>query len=381
MTNKERLLIVAVFVIALVGGGILAMNLLGGGGDGGATPSPAAVASGSPTPTPPLTAPPIESPSATAEPSAPASPEPSPSTSPGPSVAPGEPATIVLSGLKLDAKDDPAGKDRSIGFRTDGTGDVTASVSAVSPQGNVVMCLGAGGGQLDCTPTASGVLSAVAPDGGGDFVLTLRGEGVEAPIVDVTITFPATAPAVIIAGARFDGTLYPETNGITATVTPRRNGDLTLAADWAATRSCTRSSFVSRAAREAWCWRTRARRRAWRRHGRSPLPTGGRWPCGTPKTGSDPRRWTRRSPGPDLRRGAVQALSRAPTGGRRDGTIVAVRRDRRSMVRPRAGPQSEGTFRGLSRPGTVPAMPPPLSRPECPSTVLPEPSPPRASSW
>ena len=232
MTTKERLLIVAVFVIALVGGGILAMNLLGGGGDGGATQSPAAVASGSPTQTSPVTAPPIESPSATAEPSAPASPEPSPSTSPGPSVAPGEPATIALDGLKLDAKDDPAGKDRSIGFRTDGTGDVTAIVSAVSPQGNVVMCLGAGGGQLDCTPTASGVLSAVAPDGGGDFVLTLRGEGVEAPIVDVTITFPATAPAVIIAGARFDGTLYPETNGITATVTPRRNGDLTLTADW-----------------------------------------------------------------------------------------------------------------------------------------------------
>ena len=71
---------------------------------------------------------------------------------PGPSAAPGEPATIVLSGLKLDAKDDPDGKDRSIGFRTDGTGDVTATVSAVSPPGNVVMCLGADGGQPDCTP-------------------------------------------------------------------------------------------------------------------------------------------------------------------------------------------------------------------------------------
>ena len=79
---------------------------------------------------------------------------------------------------------------------------------------------------------ANGALTAAAPDGGGDFVLTLRGEGIETPIVDVTITFPATAPAVIIAGARFDGTLYPETNGITATVTPRRNGDVTLAADW-----------------------------------------------------------------------------------------------------------------------------------------------------
>jgi hypothetical protein len=151
-----------------------------------------------------------------------------------PSAAPGEPATIVLSGLKLDATDDPDGKDRSVGFRTDGTGDVTATVSVRSPQGNVVMCLGVGQqlGQPDCTPTASGKLTAAAPTGGGDFVLTLRGEGIETPIVEVTITFPATAPAVIIAGARFDGTLFPATNGITATVTPRRNGDVTLAADW-----------------------------------------------------------------------------------------------------------------------------------------------------
>ena len=236
MTNKERLLIAAVFVVALVGGGILAMGILGGGGGAAATPSPLAVASGSPTPTPPVTVPPIESPSATAEASAPASPEPSasavPSITPESSPTPGEPATIVLSGLKLDAKDDPAGKDRSIGFRTDGTGDVMATVSVLSPQGSVVMCLGAGGDQLDCTPAGSGTLTAVAPGGGGDFVLTLRGEGIETPIVDLAITFPATAPAVIIAGARFDGTLYPETNGITATVTPRRDGNVTLAADW-----------------------------------------------------------------------------------------------------------------------------------------------------
>jgi hypothetical protein len=228
MTNKERLLIVAVFVIALAGGGILAMNLLGGGGDGGASPSPVAVASASPTPTASVTAPPVESPSASAAPSA----TPASTATPGSTAAPGEPATIVLDGLKLDAKDDPDGKDRSVGFGTDGTGDVTASVSVVSPPGNVVMCLGVDGGQPDCITTADGKLTAAAPDGGGDVVLTLRGEGVETPNVDVTLTFPATAPAIIIAGARFDGTLYPETNGITATVTPRRSGDLTLAADW-----------------------------------------------------------------------------------------------------------------------------------------------------
>jgi hypothetical protein len=237
MTSQQRLLVGAVLVVVLIGGGMLAMGVLGGGGDAVATPSPISVASGSPSPAPAtaapsVTAPPTEPPSASAEPTQPASVEPSRSVAPSPTHAPGEPATIVLSGLKLDAKDDPDGKDRSVGFHTDGNGDVTATVSAASPQGNVVMCLGVDGGQPDCAPTGSGTLTAAAPVGGGDFVLTLRGEGVEAPIVDVTVTFPATAPAVIIAGARFDGTGYPETNGITATVTPRRNGDLTLAADW-----------------------------------------------------------------------------------------------------------------------------------------------------
>jgi hypothetical protein len=234
MTSQQRLLTGAVLVVVLIGGGVLAMGILGGGGGAAATPSPAAVASASPTAAPPVTAPPTASPSATIEPSASAEPSPSvaPSATPGPTSAPGKPATIVLSGLKLDAKDDPNGKDRSIGFRTDGTGDVTATVSAVSPQGNAVMCLAAGGGSPDCNATGGGKLSATAPAGGGDFVLTLRGEGTETPVVDVTITFPATDPAVLISGARFDGTGYPETNGITAIVTPRSKGDVTLAADW-----------------------------------------------------------------------------------------------------------------------------------------------------
>jgi hypothetical protein len=230
MTSQQRLLVGTVLVVVLIAGGILAMFILGGGGGVAATPSPTTVASASSLATTPATA----SPSATAEVSASVEPSPSsvPSATPGSSPIPGEPATVVLSGLKLDAREDPAGEDRSIGFRTDGVGDVAATVSVVSPQGGVVMCLAVDGGQPDCSPTANGVLTAVAPDGGGDFVLTLRGEGVETPIVDATITFPSTAPAVIIAGARFDGTLYPETNGITATVTPRRNGDLSLAADW-----------------------------------------------------------------------------------------------------------------------------------------------------
>ena len=241
MTNQRRLLIGAVLVVALAGGAILVLGGLGGGGTSSATSSPTAIAGSSPSsgpesPAPSPSALPVESPPATPGPSASASAEPSPSVAASvtPSSAPGEPATIVVSDLKLDAMDDPAGRDRSIGFHTDVPGEVTATVSVRSPQGNAVICLGAGQqlGQPDAAPSADGTLAAVAPDGGGDFVLTLRGEGIETPVVDVTVTFPSTAPAVLIAGARFDGTQYPETNGIAATVTPRGDGDVTLSADW-----------------------------------------------------------------------------------------------------------------------------------------------------
>ena len=64
------------------------------------------------------------------------------------------------------------------------------------------------------------------------FKATLRGADVETPVVDVAVTFPAKAPTVTIANARFDGTDYPETNGITAILTPRTEGNVTLLAQW-----------------------------------------------------------------------------------------------------------------------------------------------------
>ena len=177
--------------------------------------------------------------------------------------------------------------------------------------GNVVMCGSRGRRRAGRPPRAAP--SAAAPDGGGDFVLTLRGEGVAGPIVDVTITFPATAPAVMIAGARFS--MHPvsrdEWDG-TAAVTARGQWDRPDPR-----RGLGGHPFLYEVASRAGRPGKRGAGGRWRRHGRSPLPTGGRWPCGTPKHGSDPRSCrTDRLAVPASGRGAgpVPSANRQPSG-------------------------------------------------------------------
>ena len=243
MTNPQRLLIAAVFIVAVVGGGLLAVNLIGGPGSS-ASPGPVAVASGSTAPasaSPTASQPPSEAPSPSEAseselPSSPVVPSASasaaPSATPKPTTAPGQPATVVFTNLKLDAKDDPAGRNRRLTFESQGAGPITVKLGTLSPQGSTIMCLSADGKRLACKTTAAGAITAKTTTRHASFVLTLRGAGIETPVVEVTITFPAKDPAVTITDARFDGTAFPETNGITAIVTPRGNGEIALEADW-----------------------------------------------------------------------------------------------------------------------------------------------------
>ncbi len=46
------------------------------------------------------------------------------------------------------------------------------------------------------------------------------------------VTFQALAPSVKIANARFDGTAFPDTNGIQVRFTARSDGDAHLVAAW-----------------------------------------------------------------------------------------------------------------------------------------------------
>ncbi len=230
MTAKQRILVVAVLVVSVIGGGIVAMAVLGGGGSpepSSAAGTPTAIASAGATPEAP-TASPTESPTAVPTPTA----EPTPTPSPTPTPPPGPPATIVLTQLKLDAKDDPTGRDRLVTFTTGGTGTVTVTLRTIAPMGSTVMCLSADGTAVGCQTTADGTLTTTTGKAAASFELSLRGSGIEAPIIEVEITFPAATPAVTLANARFDGTMFFETNGIQAIVTPRGDGNVRLTADW-----------------------------------------------------------------------------------------------------------------------------------------------------
>ncbi len=227
MTQQQRFLATAIFVVAVIGGAILVFAVVGGGG----SPDPSSAAGSSATPT---TAPETPSPAPTDEPTP--TPEPSPTAeppaTPTPTIAPGPAATVVLTQLKLDAADDPEGQDRAVTFTTGGTGTITIVLTALSPMGSARLCLSADGTDLGCETTAGGKLAAETAKEASTFVLTLRGDGIEAPVVEIELTFPATSPSVTVANARFDGTGYPETNGIQALVTPRADGGVHVTADW-----------------------------------------------------------------------------------------------------------------------------------------------------
>jgi hypothetical protein len=228
MTTPQRLAVALVFVIAVVGGGALALLVLGGGGGSAASPSAAA--------TPTASIPPSEAATVLPAPSDSIEPAPTPTTatspSPTPTVGPGRNTVVVLTALMLDAKDDPNGLNRRVTFRSQGTGTVNVALRTISPQGMAVLCLSQDGERVACKTTAVGTITATTTTRNADFTVTLRGDGMFTPLVEVTISFPARNPSITIANARFDGTLYPDTNGLQLFVAPREAGDVTLDAEW-----------------------------------------------------------------------------------------------------------------------------------------------------
>jgi len=228
MTNR-RILFGILIVVAVIGGALIAVGAAMFSGDGAAvTPSPMSTPSveGSPTvgpaESPAAPTPVVPSPAASAKPTA------APTATP----AAGKPAAIVFSQLKLDAQDDPNGQDRVITFHAQGAGPITVHVTALEPQGTMVMCMALDGGTPGCTTTSDGAQTFSLSEGGADVRITLRGKDIETPVAEVAVGFPATTPKVTIENARFDGTNYPQTNGIMATVTARAAGDLGLEATW-----------------------------------------------------------------------------------------------------------------------------------------------------
>jgi hypothetical protein len=235
----QRALAAVLFVVA-VGVGVLAASIgLGAiGGPSSASPNPlpsssgiaiASPSAGQASPSASASAPPSASPSPPPS-KAPATPP--PTATPKPTTTPGRPASISFAALKLDATSDPAGKDRVLTFRTQGSGSVHATIKLDSPQGQVVACLRTTKKDFGCKTTAGGELTEPTTAKQAEFTLTLRGDGIDAPVVDIALEFPSASPSVTIEHARFDGTAFPDTNGIQATVVPSRDGDVHLVAAW-----------------------------------------------------------------------------------------------------------------------------------------------------
>jgi hypothetical protein len=217
-------------ILALLGGVTGALLLGGGRATPTASPSGTAFALLSPSPSV------GESPSASVIPSASApggSPSPSAALKPTPAPTPVPVASITFVGLKLDAKTDTTGSTKTLAFASAGTGEVSATINVTSPQGTARMCLSRGSSVAVCKETASGVLTGTTTSSTTTaWVVTLRGVGIDTPTADVSVTFRARHPSVILRKARFDGTAYPEYNGITAVFKPRANGPMRLVASW-----------------------------------------------------------------------------------------------------------------------------------------------------
>jgi hypothetical protein len=237
MTDRNlRTLVAALAGLLVVVVAITLLILVGRGGPGTASATPpgspvasaTSAASASASPSAPAGATASTAPSASVAPSLAGSASLTPTSSPLPAPL----ATMTFLGLKLDATADAAGEPRIVTFRSDGPGTVTAKLASKTPQGTTHMCLRVGTKEVGCKDWASGTFTGKTTQAHATWQVTLRGNAIETPTVDLTVTFQALAPSVAIEHARFDGTAYPETNGIQARFTARAPGATHLAGNW-----------------------------------------------------------------------------------------------------------------------------------------------------
>jgi hypothetical protein len=228
MENRSRLAVIALVAVLAVLGGFAAGAFLTGN-RASPTEAPSGVAEATDEPTDEATEAPTDEPSdeETTDPTDEPTDEPDASATP----APAPTASIAFSRMQLDAEDDSNGSDRTFTWNS-ATGSVKAQVASVSGIGDIVMGLSTPDKELGCRTAPSGTLSAKTTKSRETFILTLRGADTAQPLADVTLTFPAKKPKVAIEHARFDGTDYPDTNGIVATFTPRANGNVGVTAEW-----------------------------------------------------------------------------------------------------------------------------------------------------
>lgn len=228
MTSQTWRIVAAILavILAVLGGATIAFVIAPGPG---ATPTPAgSFAAASPSDSGIAGA----SASLPVVPSAPSS-APATPASPTPSPTPVPTAQLTITQLKLDPRVPAnAGVARFITFTSDGPGTVTAQLKAITPMGTTHMCLRAGSKDIKCGDAANATIKATTTSAHVVWRVSLEGNGMFTPTVELTVTFPAVAPSVKVTHARFDGTAASDTNGIQAIFVPRANGNARVVASW-----------------------------------------------------------------------------------------------------------------------------------------------------
>jgi len=173
----------------------------------------------------------------TEAPSVPASASAAPTATPSPTIPPSAGlATVTFTDFKLDAASDSAGKARTFTFKTDGPGNVKATLSTKSPQGTSKFCLKVGGGSPVCRTLASGTLTGTtSAKGKTTFTVTLIGSGIATPTVGLTLSFRAREPSVALTNGRFDGASDVGYDGMRFRIKVRSGGSVATRASWGTT--------------------------------------------------------------------------------------------------------------------------------------------------
>ncbi len=239
-TLRRVIGVMATLLVVIVAAGAFLVLTRGGSGRADESPSgsnaAAASASAGPSASTGQTLTPTATP-ASSEAATPAS-----SASPSASPLPAPLATLTFLNLKLDPTGAPApsggssgapgAQARIVSFSSDGAGTVSAKLVSHTPGSKTHMCLKVGAKVIGCNDIASGTFTGKTSQAHANWQVTVQGTGTAAPIVDLTVTFQSLAPSVKIQHARFDGTAFPDTNGIQARFTARDTGSVHLVADW-----------------------------------------------------------------------------------------------------------------------------------------------------
>ncbi len=115
---------------------------------------------------------------------------------------------------------------------TDDPATVVVRIETLTPRGTVDACLVLNEVELLCTSGTTFTMNGQTSRSNATWELTLRGQGVETPEVDVSLEFPAGEPVVTIDGAWFDGSARPDYNGVVVELTPRAGPLVSIGATW-----------------------------------------------------------------------------------------------------------------------------------------------------